>query len=273
MFYGETYIMVVKNSGISQYVKNVALECSAFTHVELKTEWNYQNVISPFNRIYIPTSGQGKVYSNGKEYIVKKGRVTIIPAMTEFSCECENSLDKFYAHVNVLGRDGLDLFSFANEVIELEEDYSDELIALYKQKDVLCAVKIKMLLFEILFNALSKKNYQYPEAKPYSNAVYNALNYINNNLSSNLKISEVAKNLSISSITLQKKWREEINVPIGKYIDDKIMFLAERELSNGNLNVGEIAEKFGFCDRFYFSRKFKEYFGLSPKKYSMKGKM
>lgn len=265
--------MYRENSGISQYVNNISLDCSAFTYVELKTEWNFQNVISPFTRIYVPIKGQGKVYSNGKEYVVKKGRVMIIPALTEFSCKCENSLNKFYAHVNVLGRDGLDLFSFANEIIELDKDYGDELFSLYNRKDVLCAVQIKVLLFEILCKALSLKNYKYPDAKPYSSVIYNALNYIDNNLTSNLKIGEIAKNLSISPITLQKKWRQEINVPIGKYVDNKIMFLAERELSNGNYNVGEIAEKFGFCDRFYFSRKFKEYFGLSPKKYAMKGKM
>lgn len=265
--------MYTKNRGISQYVGNIKLECSEFTFVELKTNWNYQNVVSPFIRIYVPTEGQGKVYSKGKEYVVKKGRVTIIPTMTKFSCKCENSLNKFYAHVNVLGRDELDLFSFANEIIELEEDYSDELLALYNQKDVLSAVKIKVLLFEILCNAFSKKNYKFREAKPYSSVVYNAIKYINNNLTANLKICEIAKKLLISPITLQKKWRQEINVPIGKYIDIKIMFLSERELFDGNFNVGEIAEKFGFCDRFYFSRKFKEYFGLSPKKYVMKGKM
>ncbi len=265
--------MSVKNSGISQYVKSVAFECYTFTHVSLGKEWNFKNVISPFNRIYIPTCGEGKVYSNGKEYLIKKGKVTIIPAMTEFSCECENSLDKFFAHVNVLGRDGLDVFSFVNEVIELEEDFSEEIISLYEQKDVFSAVKIKNKLFEILLTALDKKEYEYAEAKPYSNIVYNALEYINRNLSAKLRIGDVAKSLSISSITLQKKWRQEMNVPIGKYIDDKIMLLAERELSNGNLNVGEIAEKFGFCDRFYFSRKFKEYFSLSPKRYARKGKI
>ena len=265
--------MVAKNSGISQYVKSVALECSTFTYVDLKPDWNFKNVISPFNRIYIPLGGEGKVYSNGKEYTVKKGTVTIIPAMTKFSCSCENSLSKFFAHVNVLGRDGLDVFSFANEVIELNVDYSEELTTLFNNKDVLSAVKIKTKLFEILLTAFNNKNYAYDDAKIYSNVVYKALNYINNNLSANLKISDIAKSLSISKITLQKKWKQEISVPIGKYVDDKIMLLAERELSSGNLNVGEIAEKYGFCDRFYFSRKFKEYFNLSPKKYVMKGKI
>ena len=79
--------MLVKNSGISQYVKNVSLDCLVFTYVDLKKEWNYKNVISPFNRIYIPTSGEGKVYANGKEYTIKKGKATIIPAMTKVSCK------------------------------------------------------------------------------------------------------------------------------------------------------------------------------------------
>ena len=265
--------MVVKNSGISQYVTSVVLECSTFTYAELKNDWDFKNVISPFNRIYIPISGEGKIYSNGKEYTIKKGRVTIIPAMTKYSCKCESNLNKFFAHVNVLGRDGLDVFSFANEIIELDKDYSDEILSLYNCKDVLSAVKIKSKLFEILLTAFNNKKYGYDEARIYSNVVYNAINYIKNNLSANLKIGDIAKSLAISPITLQKKWKQEINVPIGKYVDDKIMFLAERELSKGNLSVGEVAEKFGFCDRFYFSRKFKEYFNLSPKKYVMKGKI
>ncbi len=265
-------MMYAENSGISQYVKNIKFECYVFTHVDLNSEWNHKNVISPFHRIYIPTDGEGKVCCKGKEYVIKKGTATIIPSMTEFSYSCDESLNKYFAHVNVLGNDGLEVYSFINDVIEIYEDFSEQITKLYEIKDVMSAVKIKNLLFEILLKAFSKINYEYAQTKPYSKTIYNALNFIANNISANLKIGDVAKSLSISPITLQKKWKEEINVPIGKYIDDKIMLLSERELATGNLNVGEVADKFGFCDRFYFSRKFKEYFGLSPKRYLMNSK-
>ena len=41
-------------------------------------------------------------------------------------------------------------------------------------------------------------------------------------------------------------------------------------LMGGNMSVGEISEKLGFCDQFYFSRRFKKRFGLSPREYVKK---
>lgn len=38
-------------------------------------------------------------------------------------------------------------------------------------------------------------------------------------------------------------------------------------LEQGNLLVKEVAEKVGFEDQYYFSKRFKEYFGVSPKNY------
>ncbi len=38
-------------------------------------------------------------------------------------------------------------------------------------------------------------------------------------------------------------------------------------LERGNLLIKEIAEKVGFDDQYYFSKRFKEYFGVSPKHY------
>lgn len=41
-------------------------------------------------------------------------------------------------------------------------------------------------------------------------------------------------------------------------------------LEQGHLLVKEIAERVGFDDQYYFSRRFKEYFGVSPKNYVQK---
>ena len=45
------------------------------------------------------------------------------------------------------------------------------------------------------------------------------------------------------------------------------------ELLSGNkLSMSEIAEKCGFGESYYFSRRFKEYMGMSPKEYQKKYK-
>jgi AraC-like DNA-binding protein len=46
-----------------------------------------------------------------------------------------------------------------------------------------------------------------------------------------------------------------------------VLFKAEEMLIKSNLSILEISEMFGFYDQFYFSRRFKERFGISPLKY------
>ena len=33
------------------------------------------------------------------------------------------------------------------------------------------------------------------------------------------------------------------------------------------MQISRISERYGFCDQFYFSRRFKEKFGVTPQKY------
>ena len=54
---------------------------------------------------------------------------------------------------------------------------------------------------------------------------------------------------------------------VTRYIDDAIMFEAEQLLLKSDLTVLQISERFGFCDQFYFSRRFKMKYGETPQKY------
>ena len=54
---------------------------------------------------------------------------------------------------------------------------------------------------------------------------------------------------------------------MGEYINDTIMFEAGQLLLKTGLSVLAVSEKYGFSDQFYFSRRFKEKFGMSPLKY------
>ena len=263
--------MSIQKSGVFLSAKKISLEILALKHVQLDALWNYQNVTSPFTRIYFATDGEGEIVCKNKKYLVKKGQIIIIPAMTKYSCKCENSLNKFYAHVSLIGPNRLDLLSNVNNVIVMpdNENFTTQLFTLSKDNLYENALEIKILLFNVLLKALKHNNVMLGQAKNYSPLIENALDYIDKNLNANLKIEQIARSLSISKITLQKKWSKELTIPIGKYIDEKLMLLCERELRKGDLNIGEISDKFGFCDRFYFSRKFKQKLGVSPKKYMM----
>ena len=99
----------------------------------------------------------------------------------------------------------------------------------------------------------------------YSPLVQSAINHINSNLTVNLSVETIAAALFVSPSKLQKKFKAETGVSIGKYIHERIMFTAERKLRQKNMTLKEISESLGFCDQFYFSRCFSQKYGVSPR--------
>ncbi len=259
-----------ENRGISVAVQKTAFEIFTFKRVSLDVSWNYDNVFSPYTRIYIPIDGEGEIVSNGNTYKLKKGYIYVIPTMVDFSCKCENYLDKFFAHVSLSCEDGADAFWSVDKILVMadNEGIVEKLISLYESDSVNAVMEIRFLLLSCLLMSTKENGVILGEIKNYSPLVKNAMEYVNNNLSASLTVKEVAEKLFISVITLQKRFKKEMHKPVGKYIDERLMTACAKELIDGRLNIGEISDKYGFCDRFYFSRKFSEFYGIPPKRYS-----
>ena len=69
---------------------------------------------------------------------------------------------------------------------------------------------------------------------------------------------------------LRKNFRAKMGIPIGKYINNRIMNKAELEIRRGEFSVSEISDMLGFCDQFYFLRCFSEKYGMPATKYRKK---
>lgn len=91
--------------------------------------------------------------------------------------------------------------------------------------------------------------------------------YIRENLSIQLTVGELAAHAHVSESTLEKSFRAELGMTIGRYIDEEIFLRAESLLRHTDLPVSRMSEQFGFCDQFYFSRRFRAHCGLSPRQY------
>ena len=82
-----------------------------------------------------------------------------------------------------------------------------------------------------------------------------------------LTVSQIAEYCFISKSTLTKHFKKELSVSVNEYICNTVLADAEMLLSTTNVSVSEISSRLGFSDQFYFSRKFKEKFGISPREY------
>ena len=101
----------------------------------------------------------------------------------------------------------------------------------------------------------------------YSPLVKNTMKYIRKNTTISLTTEGIAKEMFVSPSKLRNTFKAETGITLGGYIDDMVFFRAKKLLGSKKFSVGDISTKLGFCDQFYFSRRFKEKYGKTPSKY------
>ena len=260
--------MKIKRPDNRYIVENLNMDISDIAFASLGSEWRYGNARLSCTRIYIPVFGEGFLDFGGKTVNIVPGKIYVIPSMFDFAYRCEERLDKFYAHVSFLKPDGFDALEGIDKILIIEDKgEGNALKFLLNETTVEAALNIKLLFLSIIMRAIKENSITISTPKGISTLTAKAIEYINSHLSARLKISEIADVLFVSRLTLSNTFSKEMGVSIGKFIDERLMLAGERDLVSGKLTVAEISEKYGFCDRFYFTRRFTEKFGKPPKQY------
>lgn len=91
--------------------------------------------------------------------------------------------------------------------------------------------------------------------------------YINQNLSQDLSLEQMADYVNISSFYLSKLFKEETGVSFINYLTDCRLEKAKELLQKKEYSIKEITAMTGYNDQNYFSRLFKNKFGISPSEY------
>jgi two-component system response regulator YesN len=107
----------------------------------------------------------------------------------------------------------------------------------------------------------------------HSKPVVDAINYIRTHLCASLTVKEVSETIFYSQSKLSELFKKEVGQSIASYIEDLVMSHAQTMLIYSDLSVGSVSERLGFCDQFYFSRRFNKRFGISPKAYTNSKKL
>lgn len=231
-------------------------------------EWCAREVSPPYTRIYYMLDGEGQIETPEGNITLREGNLYIIPAGFSFSYSCKSQMRQLYFHVNLTGSGGYDLLRGINQIISQRTDPSHvkELLSLYDKKDKMNSLLLKAILQNDLFDALKNAKVAFGASEP-SDCIKRALRYIEEHLSVSLTICEIAKELFISPDTLSHRFKKEMGESVGKYIDGLIFYKAEQFLAGSELPLAQISSELGFYDQFYFSRRFKEKFGIPPLKY------
>ncbi|MFD1955410.1 response regulator [Paenibacillus thailandensis] len=106
-------------------------------------------------------------------------------------------------------------------------------------------------------------------AKPFKNGKLMNLMiaYIRDNLHRNLTLKEIADRFSFSPNYLGVMFKEETGTNFSEFVTAARMEKAGQLLQNPAVKIYEVAEQVGYRYLPYFSRQFKETFGMTPAQY------
>lgn len=154
------------------------------------------------------------------------------------------------------------LFDTVNDTIPLElfKKISSE----YESYDTLSGELIASYASELLIH-LTRSESESAIGKENS-LIRRATEYVNDGYSKEISLSDIASRLGITPEHLSRKFKAETGFGFNEYLTLIRLQHAEHMLKKEpGRSVGEIAFAVGFNDSNYFSKRFREIYGVSPK--------
>ncbi len=258
---------IMRSSALGYLFNHMELELLDSGYALLDTRWTQREVCSPYSRLYYILSGEGILEDTaGRELRMTPGKLYFVPSGMTFHYRCERALEKVYFHLTVRGADRYDLLAGRSEfaAFPCPELAAGSFLSLYRGGDSVAAAQLQAILWRDVAAILSALPVPSTASVVYTALVRRAIGYIRAHLSNNLRTEDIASALFVSSSCLASRFRREVGISIGRYIDDMVAFRARELLLRDELSIGEISTRLGFCDQFYFARKFRRIHGEAP---------
>lgn len=257
--------MSIFNRTLCKNINNFHLTMFLFGHETVNCSWNGKIQNPSHSRLYYVVSGSALIVTDNGSYKLLPGRWYLLPAGCSFDYSCEKEFEHLYFHIKFSGSDALDLLKNCKSPVYIDApDY--KLFDFSSDIKIVDGLIMHSQIYSVVLSILKTHNIDI-RSQPLSPCVLKAISYIRKNLSAQLTTEKIAENTFISKSSLTKHFRKELNMSVQEYLYDIIMFEAVQLLTRSSLSILEISENFGFSDQFYFSRRFRQKFGVSPREY------
>lgn len=221
-----------------------------------------------FTRLYYVTAGEAVITTSCATYRLTPGNWYLLPAGYSFDYCCPHQMDHIYFHLKLCTANGFDLLRSCREPLSLPAPPQALFLDAVQQPDLLFGLLLRQALYSVLTEILTAHSIVITRTC-FSTCVEQALVYINHHLRADLTIDQIAEEVFVSRSTLTKHFRKELGTSVNAYLHDALLSKGQELLVNSNLSIRQISEQLGYSDQFYFSRRFREKYGLPPQKYRM----
>lgn len=267
--------------------------------VQLNRSWNFNNVISPYYRLYYIDAGNGSISSAHGKVSLESGYMYIIPSFTLCNLHCPNYLSQYFIHFFEESSDGMSIFynkrvpkkmrateidvalfkriltinpgrgisRSQNPKVYEKNVYYHEYEELNNKQNVSAYIETQGILLQLLSRfldtqgALDKTDHLIPSK------VLDAISYIQVNLHQNITVAQLAKRANQNQDYFSRLFYQYTGIRPLAYIHEKRIERAQYLLATTAMSFDEIATAVGFDNQPHFSRVFKKVTSLTPGQY------
>ena len=196
------------------------------------------------------------------------GNMYLLPANLPIAYHCPQQMEMLFLHVTLTTPDSVDLLSQIRKISQTpcSESLLAQLRTFRAFADYGQLLQFKTLISQTVTDCLLAESTPFP-MKAYSQEVLQAISYMQSNLTIQLSGEQIAQAIFISPSRLHKRFKAETGLSLGAYQDKLIFHQAILLLADRQLSLKEISQQLGFCDQYYFSRRFKAQMGTTPSRY------
>jgi len=265
-------------------------------------DWNWQDVRSPFARMYYVTEGNAQVVIRrglkdgiSTSYDLRPGHMYLIPPFTFHSYVCSGKFNHYYIHIYEESADKVNILNeteFPVEVDAMEGDLHmfERLTQLMPYLQLKASNPDTYDNHSTLINNLNRNHqrdfYERVESRGILNVlmsrflanahlkmkisddrIKNSIEFLRGNIDKSIRIEALAKEACMSRDHFIRKFKEQTGKTPTAYINMRKIEMAEQLLVTTDLNIKAISDRLGFTDCPYFNRVFSKLAGMSPYKY------
>ena len=222
--------------------------------------------------IHYVTRGKGRLWMNDTCYVIEKDTMFLIrPGITcvyqadkddpwEYCWICIDGYD-VENMLNNSGFDKVNLLFFDKSNGEVRDAMLNFIFYFSKYKNN------EYMLLSRLYNIFGHMKIQMKKQQAKSIHVERAIDYIYENYSKNISVTDIAEYLGIDRTYLYRLFKEEYNMSPQKYLLNFRLKTAMNKLEGGNMSIADIAYSCGFNDASAFCHQFKKVYKDTPLNY------
>lgn len=268
-------------------------------YVKLNNNWNFNNVISPYYRLYYIDEGIGSISNSSDKLILEPGYLYLIPSFTICNLNCEEYLSQYFIQFFEESPDGISLFNQNRNVMKLAATETDIVLikqmlqgnpgrginrsnnpkvyekeAYYKEYQSLnnelkphLKFENQGILLQLISRFLSSATFQFNHAQTTPSKILDTMSYVQLHLSENLTVAELAQRVNQSQDYFSKQFLIHTGQRPLNYIHEKKIERAQYLIATTDKTFLEIAMDTGFSNLPHFSKIFKQIVSLTPGEY------